>query len=153
MRARRLVAALGAVVSVTGFIAMDVSSGGGAGAVPVAPTVAGAFAPLTPANLLDTGTGVGAPASPVPAHGSVTFQVAGSGGVPATGAGSAALVVAAVTPSAPGFATVYAADIARPPAAALDFVPGQTIANLAVSGLSQDGKVTIYNGSGAALRL
>jgi hypothetical protein len=116
-------------------------------------TDAGAFTSVTPANLLDTGAGIGAPATPVAAGTSVTFQVAGRGGVPATGAGSAALVVAAVTPSAPGFATVYAADIARPPAAALDFVPRQTIANLTVSGLSADGKVSIYNGSGAALRL
>lgn len=157
MRTRRFMAAVGAAVSVAGFAALAAASVAPAGAIPVPPTVPGAFAPVTPANLLDTGTGVGAPAAPVPAHGSVTFQVAGRGGVPATGVGAASLTVAVVNPAASGYATVFPAGIARPGAASLDFTAHQTIANLTVVGLGTTagsaGKVTIFNGSGSAVRM
>ena len=113
----------------------------------------GAFTAVTPANVLDTGTGVGAPVGSVPANGTVTFQVSGHGGVPASGAGSVALVVGTVTPASSGFATVYPGGTPRPPAAGLDFTAGQTIANLNQVGLGAGGTVTIFNGSSSPVRV
>ena len=69
------------------FAAFLAATSPGAGAV--VPATPGAFVPLTPANLLDTGAGVGAPAKAVAAHAVVTFQVTGRGGVPSTSVGAA----------------------------------------------------------------
>jgi hypothetical protein len=156
MRGRRLFAAIATVGAVCGLVVVGAVTGTStAGAV--TPTQPGALVAVTPANLLDTGTGVGAPATPVAANSSVTFQVSGRGGVPSSGAGSVELTIAVVAPAASGFATVYPAGVLRPLAASLDFTAKQTIANSSVvglgSGTGNDGKVTIFNGSNAAVRL
>ncbi len=59
----------------------------------------GAVAPLAPARLLDTRSGVGAPAARVVGPAVVRLTVAGRGGVPATGASAALLNVTAVSPT------------------------------------------------------
>ena len=117
------------------------------------PTAAGALVPVTPANILDTGAAIGVPTTaPVAAHATVTFQVAGRGGVPATGVQSAILNMAVVAPGAGGYATLYPSDAVRPPAANLNFTPNRTIANLAITQVSSTGAISIYNGSASTVR-
>ncbi|HEV7193692.1 MAG TPA: hypothetical protein VGN35_10850 [Jatrophihabitantaceae bacterium] len=116
------------------------------------PTAGGTLQSLTPANILDTGTGVGAPAGLVAAHATVTLQVTGRGGVPSTGVQGAVLNIAVVTPTAGGYATVYPSDQARPPAATLNFTPNRTIANLTIAQVSATGTVSLYNGSAGTVR-
>ena len=118
-------------------------------------TDAATYVPLPPANVLDTGTGVGTNGhvALVPAHGSVTVTVAGQGGVLATGAASAALNVAVISTSGGGFLTAYAADQNRPAAASVDFPARATVATLTTIGMSSAGAVTFYNGSTAGIRV
>lgn len=117
-----------------------------------APSVGGTYVAIAPSNLLDTGTGVGVPAAPVPAHGSVTVQITGRGGVPSSGVATIALTVAVVSPTNSGFATVFPSDVGRPPVFSLEFPAHQTIANAVVTPLSATGAITLYNGSSGSVR-
>jgi len=110
---------------------------------------AGRYEPLVPARILDTrdGTGAGVRLGP---GASLELQVAGRGGVPATGAGAAVLNVAATSTTATSYLTVYPTGDPQPLAANLNFLPGDTVANRAMAKLGTAGKVTIYNNAGSA---
>jgi N-acetylmuramoyl-L-alanine amidase len=104
----------------------------------------GPFRAVRPARIVDTRTGLGLPAGVVPAGASRTFQVAGRGGVPASGVGTAVLNVTAVQPSAPGYLTVYPAGRARPVTSNLNLTAGRTVPNLVQVALGSGGKVSVY---------
>jgi hypothetical protein len=95
-------------------------------------TEAGRFVGLTPARLLDT--------RPAPAVGSGetrVLQVAGNGGVPATGAESVVLNVTVTAPTMPGYLTVFPNDRCSPPLASnLNFISTQTVPNAVIVRLS-----------------
>ncbi|TMF98054.1 MAG: hypothetical protein E6I03_13255 [Chloroflexi bacterium] len=75
-------------------------------------------------------------------------QVTGVGGVPASGV-SAVVVNATITqPSRGSFLTVYPSDAGLPTASNLNFVPGQTVPNLATVKVGADGRVNVYNAGG-----
>ena len=123
-----------------------------AGVVPqphaaLAATTAG-FHGLVPARILDTRSGTGAPAQPIGPAQSITLQVAGRGGVPASGAIAVALNVTVTNPTASGYITVWPAAEARPEASNLNFVTGQTIPNLVIVKLDANGQVGLFNSAG-----
>ncbi|TPG19331.1 M6 family metalloprotease domain-containing protein [Pedococcus bigeumensis] len=107
------------------------------------------FTPLTPARLLDTRSGVGAPKAAVAAGGTVSLKVAGLGGVPATGVGAVVLNVTVAQPSAAGFVTVWPAGEGRPVTSNLNFVKARTVPNLVVVKVGAGGFVDLYNSSGS----
>ncbi|WP_441250550.1 hypothetical protein [Kitasatospora sp. McL0602] len=102
------------------------------------------FTPKGPNRLLDTRNGTGAAKAPAGQQGTVTLQVAGAGGVPATGVTAVVLNVTATNPSTGGYVTVYPHGQDRPTASNLNFTKGQTIPNL-VTVPVVDGKVNLYN--------
>ncbi len=106
----------------------------------------GATLALPPSRILDTRSGVGAPAAAVRPGATVVLQVAGVGGVPTTGVGSAILNVTVTGPTGSGYLTVYPGP-ARPLASNLNFTPGLTVPNLVVTPVNGAGQVLIYNGS------
>ncbi len=112
----------------------------------------GEFTAATAARVLDTrsatraGSCSGACTTIAPGA-SLTVQVAGVGGVPAAGVGTVTVNVTATNTTGRGYLVIHAADEPRPGTSNLNFVAGQTIANVAVTRLSSDGKVTIFNGS------
>lgn len=119
-------------------------------------TDAGAYVPLQPANILDTGTGVGVPGHvvrAVAAHSTVSLTVAGSGGVPASGAGAVVLNVAVISTTRSGWITTYPGGTARPGAASMDFAAEDQAATLTVVRVGTGGTVSFYNGSAASIRL
>jgi hypothetical protein len=89
-----------------------------------------------------SGTGV------VGAGQTVTLQVAGRGGVPASGVGAVALNVTVTNTTAPSFVTVFPTGSQLPRASNLNFVAGQTVPNMVVSKVGDGGRVSIYNLSG-----
>jgi hypothetical protein len=109
----------------------------------------GTFKPLARPRILDTRYGVGAPAGRIPAGGSITVQLSGLNGIPATGVGAVLVNMTAVTPSVDGYLTVHPADTVRPVASNINTQHARNIANLVVARLSADGKVKVYNSSGA----
>lgn len=103
--------------------------------------------PVSPARLLDTREGNGAPQARLGPGQEISLRVAGLGGVP-TNASAAVLNVTAVDASAGGYITVYPDGVARPNTANLNVGPGQTVPNLVVSKIGTDGRVRIYNHNG-----
>lgn len=116
-------------------------------------SVPGAFVPLTPARLLDTRTGLGAPKHTVAPGGTVGVTVQGHGGVPASGAGAVVLNVTVTTTASSGFITVYPNGATRPTVSNLNFVKGQTVANLVTVALPGSGVVNLYSGSAGSVNL
>ncbi|MEV0726594.1 Ig-like domain-containing protein [Micromonospora purpureochromogenes] len=129
------------------FAAADAGPGATEVVVPAGTT---RFVGLQPARILDTrpdrlsGYAGGKPA----AGATVTLQVTGRGGVPATGATAVALNVTAVAPAARGYVTVWPTDQPRPVASNLNIeTAGQVIPNLVVVPLSGAGRVNLYTTS------
>jgi hypothetical protein len=111
----------------------------------------GMFAPVTPARLLDTRRGLGAPAA-VPAGTSISLKVAGQGGVPPSDISAVVLNVTVTQPATLGFVTVWGGG-ARPNASNVNFAAGETVPNLVVTPVSSGGYVTLYNGAAGTVQL
>ena len=121
------------------------------GAVELPPaTVAGdRYHPLTPARVLDTRIGVGAPVGKLGAGTPMVLQVTGQGGVPATGVSAVALHVAVTEPTAPSWLAAWPAGGPWPGVANLNFIAGQTVSNLVVVKVGAGGAVDLLNSVGA----
>ncbi len=114
-------------------------------------SAASGYSPLSPARLVDTRKGVGAPKAPVAAGGKLTVQIAGAdGGQLPSGLTAVALNVTVVTPQTGGYLTLYPDGGSRPTASNLDFGAGQVIANAVIVPVGSDGKIDVYNGSGGS---
>lgn len=114
--------------------------------------VGSSFVPVNPARVLDTrvGTGTGGAVSPVPAGTLIQLQVAGAGGVPASGARAVVLNMTVDRATGPeSFLTVWPSATPRPLASNLNFTSGPATTNLVVAQLGPDGKVNIYNNLGS----
>jgi hypothetical protein len=110
------------------------------------------FTGLTPARILDTRNGTGAPVARVCAGQTLVVNVASQGGVPAMTSGtppSAAVLNVTVTDTtAASYLTVYPHLATQPLASDLNWTAGQTVPNLVVVKLGTDGKIAIYNSAG-----
>ncbi len=112
----------------------------------------GRFVPVTPARLLDTRTGNGAPAGRPAAGATVRVAVAGRGAVPAHGAAAVALTLTATDSTGPGYVTAWPGDGERPLASNLNLPgAGATVANTVVVPVGADGTVALYTQSTASL--
>lgn len=117
-----------------------------------ADAVGSTFVPVNPARLLDTraGTGTGGAVGAVPPGTLIQLQVAGAGGVPASGAQAVVLNMTVDRATGPeSFLTVWPSAAPRPLASNLNFTRGPATTNLVVAQLGPDGKVNIYNNVGS----
>ena len=112
--------------------------------------VRGTYTPLVPARILDTRTSADADgfASPIVGGQTIDVQATGRGGVPASGVAAVVVNTTAVSPTSDGYLTLYPAGTARPNASALNFLPHQVVANLAVVKVGANGKVSVFNLTG-----
>ena len=80
------------------------------------------------------------------------FETAGRCGIPST-ARSLSVNVAVVSPTAPGYLSLYPANLAPPRTSTINFQSGQTKANNAVLVLATDGtgRIGVVNGSAGSL--
>ena len=108
----------------------------------------GDFYAVSPTRVLDTRSGLGAPAHPVGAGGVVQVQLGGVAGVPASGVSAVVLNVTVTGTTAGGYLTVYPAGVSRPTASNINFDPGATLANSVTVALGSAGKVAFYNSGG-----
>ena len=109
----------------------------------------GALVPLTPSRILDTRDGTGGVSGPVPAEGTISVQVTGRAGVPASGVRAVVLNATVTAPAALGYMTVFPAGAARPLASDLNFAAGETQTNLVVVQVGAGGKVSLASSAGA----
>ena len=109
------------------------------------PVNGGLYNSLAPSRLLDTRNTGG----PIGGGQTRTLQVAGRGGVPATGVSAVVMNVTATDATSPSYLTVFPAGAARPVASNLNFVAGQQIPNRVIVPLGAGGQVSIFNGAGS----
>ena len=145
---RRWAPRLATVVAVATTLAL-VPSPAAADAAPP-PVQPGGFSAVSPARILDTRTGLGAPAAKVGNASVLELQVTGRGGVPAGGVSAVALNVTVTEPTTAGHLTVFPTGEARPVASSVNFAPGQTVANAVVVKVGTGGKVSIHNSAGSS---
>ncbi len=119
-------------------------------AVPTAvPPAAGLYNPVVPNRVLDTRLGNGAPAAPVCAGQTISVKIAGTPGIPSSGAAAVVLNVTVTrTVVAPSYLTVYPTGSTRPVTSNLNFIPGQTVADGVVVKLGTGGYVDFYDAAG-----
>lgn len=115
---------------------------------PIPPTPS-YFVPLTPARLLDTRTGVGGNLAPLGQQVFTELDVTGVGGVPETGVTAVVMNVTVDGPTDSGFLTAWPSGEPRPVVSNLNFVQGQTVPNLVTVKIGANGKVNLFNSTGA----
>ena len=113
----------------------------------------GVLTTVSPARVLDTRSGLGAVAAPVGPGSELVLQVAGRGGVPATGVSAVVVNLTVTQPAAPGGVSAFADGSVLPPVSNLNFVAGQTVSNLAIAAVGADGKIRLHNGSAGTVQL
>jgi beta-glucanase (GH16 family) len=113
---------------------------------------AGGEAALTPARITDTRAGSGQPnaGSTLGPTSTITVQVTGAGGVPATGVSAAILNVTVTNTTTASFLTIWPAGATRPTASNLNWTAGVTIPNRVIVPISASGQVSVYNQFGSA---
>jgi len=113
-------------------------------------TLGSAYAAVTPTRLLDTRDGTGAAKHTVGPNSIVKLRVEGAGPVPSSGVTAVVLNLTAVTVAGAGFVTAYPSDdgTAVPSASSLNYVPGQTVANLVTVPVGRDGYVYLADKGG-----
>jgi YVTN family beta-propeller protein len=107
------------------------------------------YVPLGPVRVLDTRNGTGGYDAPVGPGGTISLQLTGADGVPATGVTAVVLNVTATDPTASSYVTVYPDGETRPTASNLNFTAGQTIPNLVIVPVGADGDIDFYNNTGS----
>ncbi|MGI8984417.1 MAG: hypothetical protein ACR2HM_07795 [Acidimicrobiales bacterium] len=103
------------------------------------------FHPLVPSRILDSRD-----SAPLGPDAAMTLQVAGRGGVPATGASAVVMNLTVTAPTAASYVTVFPAGDALPLASNVNFDAGTTTPNLVTAKLGAGGGVQLYNAAGSA---
>lgn len=115
------------------------------------------YMPLNPARLIDTRSGFSTidglfqGQGAVPNLGQVDLSVLGRGGVAASGVDAVVLNVTVTNPTHAGHATVWPAGSARPNASNLNYLAGNTLANLVVVKLGTNNQVSLFSQSSTDL--
>jgi subtilisin family serine protease len=128
--------------------------------MPSVPAVPADYVPLTPARFLDTrsmatgartfdGNDLGCGAVGQGLMNVRTLVVGGRAGIPSTGVDAVAVNVTVVSPTSSNYVTVYPSGTPKPNASNINFVAGQTIPNMAIVKVGNDGKIAIYNEGGS----
>jgi hypothetical protein len=117
--------------------------------MPAGSSSAGRYQALTPARVLDTRSGNGAPVGRV--QGQLNVTVAGRGGVPA-GASAIAMVLTGTDASGSSFVTTWGTGSPFPATSTLNLAgPGDTRANLVVVPVGTGGRVSFFANVGTHL--
>ena len=107
--------------------------------------------PLTPARILDTRKGLGSVDAPLGPGQTRTLDVTDTSGsgVPPAGVDAVVLNVTGTEATADTFLTVWPGGTVRPNASNLNVVAGDTVANLVIAKVGDDGAVQLYNSAGS----
>jgi hypothetical protein len=110
------------------------------------------YEPVAPERILDTRSGLGAPAAKVIAGRTIEVQVAGQGGVPPAGATAVVLNVTAANVGGAGYVTVWPTGQSQPNASNLNVEDvGQTAPNLVTVPIGSGGRVSMFTSTTADL--
>jgi uncharacterized protein (DUF1501 family) len=101
----------------------------------------------SPARILDTRHGNGAPKQKVAAGKTIDLTIRGRGGVPSN-ASAVIMNLTATAPTVGGYVTVFPSDVARSGTSSINMASNETLANLVISKIGADGKVKLFNRHG-----
>jgi len=104
------------------------------------PTGPARYGPVTPARLVDTRFGTGAPMAMIGNGVTQTYTVTGGGDIPAD-ATSVMLNITVTEPTGGGYLTVWPGDELPPLASSLNWRAGQTVPNLVVAKVDAQGRI------------
>jgi hypothetical protein len=113
-----------------------------------APDVPGRLIAIDPVRVVDTRTGLRAPANWD--GGTVTLSTLGMGGVPAESVSALVLTVALIGAEADTHVSVYPSGARRPLASNVNVRSGSATSNLVIAAVGRDGAVALTNNSGLA---
>jgi hypothetical protein len=106
----------------------------------------GGFVDLTPTRVLDTRVPIGQPTiAKLPASGSISTRLAGSAGVPSTGAVSVTMNVTVANATSSGYLTVWPCGEMQPDASNLNFLAGVNVPNLVSVKLPPGGSICFFS--------
>jgi hypothetical protein len=97
---------------------------------------------LTPVRILDTRLGTGGWRGLVPGGTTVQLTVTGASGIPGD-AQAAALNVTVTSGTQGGWVTIFPCGQAVPNASSLNYLPGQTVANMVIAKIGSSGRVCL----------
>ncbi|HEY2792137.1 MAG TPA: hypothetical protein VGJ28_07275, partial [Micromonosporaceae bacterium] len=103
--------------------------------------------------MLDTVTGVGAPAHPVPAKHALSVQIAGRVGVPTSGVGEVAVNVTVSRAAQAGTLVVAPSSKSQSGVTALDFGIHESVSNVVVAKLDSHGTLSMGNHSAGTIAI
>ena len=107
------------------------------------------FNPVTPVRILDTRTSNTPSGQPgrLQDASTMNLQITGRSGIPVD-ATAVVMNVTAVSPTGPGFVTVWPRGVTQPLSSNLNFVPGDIVPNLVTVGIGSNGQVSLYHQGG-----
>jgi hypothetical protein len=115
---------------------------------PLAPDRLGEnFHMITPTRLLDTRAANGVPGVSPLGRSPISVRIAGRAGIPANATGVIANLTV-TSPTAGSYLTVWPTGQAQPVVSNINFVPGETIANMATLALGNAGMLELRNDAG-----
>ena len=100
----------------------------------------GSYQALTPSRIADTRSGLRVPKG---ATRGLVVTTAGLGGVPASGVSAVAVIITVAGPAGSGRVTAYATGTQLPSTSNVNFVRGQTVAQMAVVSVNAAGQITL----------
>jgi hypothetical protein len=101
-----------------------------------------------PHRIVDTRIGTGGRLGKLGPGQTMQVQINDDGYLPPTGVGAVVINATATEPTAASYLTLWPSGFRRPTPSNLNFVPGQTVANLVTVAVSE-GKVSVYNNAGS----
>lgn len=114
---------------------------------------AGGFVSRTPYRVLDSRVGAGGVTGPIAPGQTVSVTVTGRGGIPATGVSAVAMNITVTAPTAAGYITAYAGGTTKPDTSNVNYGPGQTVPNFAITPVATDGTMSFTNSSSGTVQL
>ena len=117
------------------------------------PLVPGSFRSLSQKRLLDTRIGLGVATGAVRGGSAASVRVSGVAGVPAAGVASVVVNLTATGATTPGFLTASAGAAGRRATSSVNFMPGQTVANLVIVPVGIDGQINVFNGASGSVHV
>ncbi|MFB7468248.1 hypothetical protein ACFCZ1_33025 [Streptomyces sp. NPDC056224] len=107
-------------------------------------TLGSDFTPHAPLRLLDTRNGTGQAMGKVPAYGSTSVKITGSGTVP-DGVTAVVLNVTVTNTTASGHIIASGSGRPMPSTSSINYGPGETVPNLVIVPVGSDGRVNLDN--------
>ncbi|MBR7831715.1 PKD domain-containing protein [Actinospica durhamensis] len=105
------------------------------------------YTAVTPARMLDTRHGTGAPAKQVAGNSGLSVGIAGADSIP-SGVTAVALHVTATDTTGNGWIAAEPDGAGTPTTSNLNYLKGQTVSNTVIVPVAQDGRIELYNGGG-----